>query len=73
MHKGLYTFLSNDNVSYNLQFGFRQQYSACHALINITKNIRKVLDEGNKSCGVFVDLQNLLILWTTRYHYRAPL
>ena len=28
------------------------------ALINITENIRKALDDGNISCGVFVDLQN---------------
>ena len=36
---------------------FRQQYSTSHALINITENIRKVLDGGNIGCGVFVDLQ----------------
>ena len=28
------TFLSNTNIIYNLQFGFRQQYSISHALIN---------------------------------------
>ena len=56
MYKRLYTFLSN-NIIYNLQFGFRQQYSTSHALINITKNIRKALDDGNIGCGVFVDLQ----------------
>ena len=54
MYKRLYTFLSN-NIIYSLQFGFRQQYSTSHALINITENIRKALDDGN--CGVFVDLQ----------------
>ena len=27
-----------------------------HALINITENIRKALDDGNIGCGVFVDL-----------------
>ena len=42
---------------YNLQFGFRQQYSTSHALINITENIRKTLDDGNIGCGVFADLQ----------------
>ena len=47
MYKRLYTF----------QFGFRQQYSTSHALINITENIRKALDDGNIGCGVFVDLQ----------------
>ena len=56
MSKRLYTFLSNNNI-YNLQFGFRQQYSASHALTNITENIRKALDDGNIVCGVFVDFQ----------------
>ena len=41
----------------DLQFGFRQQYSTCHILINITENIRKALDDGNIGCRVFVDLQ----------------
>ena len=57
MYKRLYTFLNNNNIIYNLQFGFRQQYSISHALINITENIRKALDDGNIGCGVFVDLQ----------------
>ena len=57
MCKGLYTFLNNNNIIYNLQFGFRQQYSTSRALINITENIRKTPDDGNIGCGVFADLQ----------------
>ena len=56
MFKRLYTFLDNKNIIYDLQFGFRQ-YSTSHALINITENIRKALDDGNIGCGVFADLQ----------------
>ena len=56
MCKRLYTFLSNNDGIYILQFGFKQQYSTPHFLINITKNIRKVLDGGNIGCGVFVYL-----------------
>ena len=56
MYRRLYTFLNNKNI-YDLQFGFRQQYSTSHALINITENIRKTLDDGNIGCRVFVDLQ----------------
>ena len=40
-----------------LPITFRQHYSTFHALINITENIRKALDDGNIGCGVFVDLQ----------------
>ena len=41
----------------NLQFGFRQQYSTSHALINTTEKIRKALDDENIGCRLFVDLQ----------------
>ena len=56
MCKRLYTFLDYNNIIYDLQFGFRQQYSTSHALINITENIPKALDDGNIGSGVFVDL-----------------
>ena len=58
MYRRLYTFLNNKNIINDLQFGFRQQYSRSYALINITENIRKTLDNGNIGCGVFVDLQD---------------
>ena len=60
MCKKLYPFLNNNNIIYNLQFEFRQQYPISHASINITENIRKALDDGNIGCGVFVDLQKTL-------------
>ena len=56
MYKRLYTFLDNKNITYDLQLGFRQQYSTSVS-INITENIRKALDEGNIGCGVYADLQ----------------
>ena len=55
----MYTFLNKNNVIYNLWFGFRQQYSTSHALINITENTRKALDDGNIVCRVFADLQKV--------------
>ena len=59
MFKRLYNivYFNNINTIYNLQFGFTQHYSISHALINITENIRKALDEGNIGCRVFVNLQ----------------
>ena len=35
----------------------KKKCSTSHALINITGNIRKALDGGNTSCGVFIDSQ----------------
>ena len=59
MYKRLYTFFNNNNIIYNIQFGFRQQRSTSHALINLTENIGKALDDGNIDCAVFVDLQKV--------------
>ena len=33
MYKRLYTFLDDNNIMYDLQFGFRQQYSTCHVTV----------------------------------------
>ena len=57
MYKRLCAFLINNTITYNLQFGFRQQYSTSHALINITENTTTALDDGNIGSGVFEDLQ----------------
>ena len=57
LYRRLYTFLNNKKIIYDLQFGFRQQYSTSQALINITEKMRKTLDDGNIGCGVFADLQ----------------
>ena len=43
MCKRFYTFINNNNVIYNLQFGFRQyttytQYTTSHVLIKIIEN-----------------------------------
>ena len=76
MYTFLYTFLDYNNIIYDLQFGFRQQHSTFYALINITENIRKALDDGNIGCGIFVDLQKAFetvdhqILLAKLNHYR---
>ena len=55
MYKRFHTFLNKNNVIYNLQFGFRQQYSTFHAF-NITENVREAVDDGDIGCGIFVGL-----------------
>ena len=69
MYKRLYTFLNKNNVIYNLQFGFRQQYSTSHSLINITENIRKALDDGSIDCGKAFDIVDHQILLAKLNHY----
>ena len=57
MYNRIYKFFSDNNLIHSLKFGFRQKYSTVHALISLTENIRKNLDEGNIGCGIFVNLQ----------------
>ena len=54
MYNRMYKFFSDNNLIYLLQFGFRQKF---HALISLTENIRKNLDERNIGCSIFADLQ----------------
>ena len=56
-YKRAYQFLTENNIIYELKFGFRQNLSTAHALLNLTENIIHVLDDGYIECGIFVDLQ----------------
>ena len=53
IYKRLHTFLDNKNIIYDFQFGFRQQYSTSHALINIPEDIRKALNDGGNRLWSF--------------------
>ena len=75
MYTRIFKFCNNKNLFYNLQFGFRQNYSTAHALISLTETIRKYLGEGKFACDIFVDLQKAFgtvehdILLTKLKHY----
>ena len=57
MYSRVSYFLDNCNILYEKQFGFRKGHSTNHALISIVEEIRKNLDNGLFTCGVFVDLE----------------
>ena len=42
---------------YFFQFGFRQTHSTTHALIHLTKLIKKQINNCNYSCGIFDGFQ----------------
>ena len=75
MFNRVYDFLEKKKCIYDLQFGFRQKHSTTHALIEITENIRKALDNKKFACGIFIDLQkafdtvNHKILTSKLNHY----
>ena len=57
MHERLFAFLTKHKYIYNLQFGFRTSYSTNHALLDLTEDIRKAIDDKQFAVGVFIDLQ----------------
>ena len=57
MHTRIYDFLESSNIFYELQFGFRKNYSTSHAILDIVENIRENLDNKTFACGVFIDLE----------------
>ena len=57
IHSRLYNFLSLHNCIYDLQFGFRKMNSKNHALLSLTEDMRKALDNNLFTAGVFIDLQ----------------
>ena len=57
IYSRIYSYLVKNKLIYSKQFGFRAGYSTNHAIVSITEHIRKLLDEGEYVCGVFVDLE----------------
>ena len=57
IHARLSVFLSTNNILYEKQFGFRNQHSTNHALIEITEKIKQGCDSGKFVSGVFLDFQ----------------
>ena len=55
--KIIHARLSTNNVLYEKQFGFRNQHSTNHVLIEITQTIKQGCDSKKKFCGVFLDFQ----------------
>ena len=58
----IFKFFNINNLFYTLQFGFIPNYSTTHALISLKETIRKYLDEGKFTYGIFVDLQKATLL-----------
>ena len=57
MYKRIYSFLEANNIIYDLQFGFRKNYSTNLALLSLTENINQHVDNGKFGCGIFIDFQ----------------
>ena len=53
----VYGYIEKSEMIYINQYGFRKQHSTNHALINITEQIRKALDENKFAFGIFAHFQ----------------
>ena len=75
MYNRIELFLSEFNMIYKLQYGFRKRHSTEHALLSILEEIRRNLNNGEFSCGAFIDLEkafdtvNHTILLSKLEHY----
>ena len=54
--KQIKNFLKKQNILYRYQYGFRENHSTDHALINIVDSIKISIDDGKLAGGIFVDL-----------------
>ena len=57
IYSRVYNYLVKFNLIYSKQFGFRRNHSCNHAIISLTEHVKKLLDDGEIVCGVFVDLE----------------
>ena len=55
MYKRLVTFLENNSVFFNGQFGFRSNRSTVHATLLIIDKIQNAIEKKQYSCGIFLD------------------
>ena len=56
MYNKLYTYLTENNILFNLQFGFRCQHSTEHAIVELVDKILNGFSEEKYTLGVFIDL-----------------
>ena len=56
MYNRLYSYLCENNILYEKQFGFQKQTSTEHAILQLTDDLHKNFNENKFTIGVFIDL-----------------
>jgi hypothetical protein len=70
MYARLFSFLSDNKVLYDYQFGFRKNYSTGLALLEVTDSIYQSLDNGDICCGIYLDLQKAFaLIFDSGFHW----
>ena len=57
MYKRLKSFIDMNDIFFNSQYGFRENHSTQHAILDILSKIQNNMDKGLYSCGIFIDLK----------------
>ena len=57
MYKRMKVFINEEDILYRSQYGFREEHSTQHAIIDIVNTIQSNMDKSLFSCGVFIDLK----------------
>ena len=57
MYKRMKVFINEEEILYRSQYGFREEHSTQHAIIDIVNTIQSNMDKSLFSCGVFIDLK----------------
>ena len=61
MDNRLYSYLTENNILFNKQFGFRAGHSTEHALLELFDQIGNTFNDKNYLLGTFIDLSKVLI------------
>ena len=56
MYNRLYSYLTENNILFNKQFGFQADHSTEHALLELVDQISNTFNDKNYFLGIFNDL-----------------
>ena len=61
MYHRLKSYLGENDILFKWQYGFRENHSTQHAIIDIFNVIQNNMDQKLFTCGIFLDLKRPLI------------